>query len=236
MTFLTVCVPVATLWSEPGAARDVDTPATRDQPDVDAWLAALDAHVDGRTGLQGRVLTQLRAGEPAEPTGREEDGWAEVRCPWQPSSLHRDGYPGWLRAAHLDHAHPMAEVPRPAATTTGSLLSVARRHIGLAYLWGGTCPEGLDCSGLVHLAMRDLGLVVPRDAHDQQAFCRPVEPDDAQTGDLYFFAQDGRPAHHVGIVTSAGRMLHAPLTGARIVEEPLSPDRWATLSGAGRLP
>ncbi|HET7304507.1 MAG TPA: C40 family peptidase [Segeticoccus sp.] len=236
MTTLQVRVPVATLWSDPARARTVDAAATRDQPDIGHWLAALDADPEGRAGLHGRVVTQLLAGEPVLPTGAERDGWVEVRCPWQPSSQHADGYPGWVRQAHLgDAGHPGPASP-PAATTKGDLLAVAGRRTGLAYLWGGTCPQGLDCSGLVHLSMRELGRVVPRDAHDQQAFCREVDVADVRPGDLYFFARDSRPAHHVGIVSGPGRMLHAPETGARIVEELLSPDRQATLSGAGRLP
>lgn len=236
MTTLQVRVPVATLWSDPARARDVDEAATRDHPDVEQWLAALDANPEGRTGLHGRVVSQLLAGEPVLPTGRERDGWVEVRCPWQPSSLHADGYPGWVRGAHLDGARHADRVPSRGTTTEGDLLTVAGRHTGLAYLWGGTCPQGLDCSGLVHLSMRELGEVVPRDAHDQQAFCSELDVTEARPGDLYFFARDGRPAHHVGIVTGPGRMLHAPETGARIVEELLPPERQATLSGAGRLP
>ena len=44
-----------------------------------------------------------------------------------------------------------------------------------------------------------------------------------------------QPAHHVGIATGEGRMLHAPETGAVIVEEPLTPERLLTLSAAGRF-
>ena len=116
-----------------------------------------------------------------------------------------------------------------------ALVAQARLHLGLAYLWGGMSPYGLDCSGLVHLSLRSLGLLVPRDAHDQQDASTPVEVDAVRAGDLLFFARDGQPAHHVGIATGEGRMLHAPETGAVIVEEPLTPERLQTLSGAGRF-
>jgi cell wall-associated NlpC family hydrolase len=75
---------------------------------------------------------------------------------------------------------------------------------------------------------------MPRDAHDQHAACQPVPVEEAQAGDLYFFARPGRPAHHVGMVTGPGRMLHAA-EGRCVVEEALSPDRLATLTAAGRV-
>jgi cell wall-associated NlpC family hydrolase len=236
-----VAVPVATLWVAPDRPREVDAAAVADEPDVVSWLAALDAHPDddesgdGRLGLHGRVHTQLVSGEPVDVVAAVPayPGWLEVVCPWQPSSLDPRGYPGWVRAAHLGEGEP--DAPTGSADETRSGLDLAREHLGLPYLWGGTSPLGLDCSGLVHTVQRRLGHVVPRDAHDQQAALEPVDPADAEPGDLYFFARPGRPAHHVGIVTGAYRMIHAS-EGRAVVEEPLDEGRRATLSGAGRRP
>lgn len=239
-----VAVPVATLWVAPDRPREVDAAAIADDPDVVSWLAALDAHPDddetgdGRLGLHGRVHTQLVAGEPVDVVGAVPayPGWLEVVCPWQPSSLDPRGYPGWLRVAHL--VADAADEPEPPGPTDGAdldLFDLAREHLGLPYLWGGTSPLGLDCSGLVHTVQRRLGHVVPRDAHDQQAALQPVDPADAEPGDLYFFARRGGLAHHVGIVTGAYRMIHAS-EGRSVVEEPLDEGRRATLSGAARRP
>ena len=250
-----VRVPVTTLWVAPDRPRAVDAPAVADRPDVAGWLTALDAHAgddeagdesgDGRLGLHGRIHTQVLAGEPVTVVGGSPayPGWVEVVCPWQPSSLDPRGYPGWLRETHLigddtgghDDApedESWAVRPGPDGRTD---LALAREHLGLPYLWGGTSPLGLDCSGLVHLVHRELGRVLPRDAHDQQAAIEPVDPEDALPGDLYFFARPGEPAHHVGIVTGAYRMIHASERRA-VVEEPLDARRRATLTAAGRVP
>ena len=234
-----VTVPVTTLWTSARAPRELDAAAVADEPDVSAWLQLLDATPQGRLGLHGRTLTQLALGEPVEVLGDPAGGWVEVVCPWQPSSLDARGYPGWLPLGHLGAQPPTGSPDLPAARAGGgSFLERAGAHVGLRYLWGGMSSAGLDCSGLVHHAMRELGVVVPRDADDQHDACDPVALEDVQPGDLYFFAREGRRAHHVGIVTEPGRRLHAPEGDGRgaILEEPLDADRRATLVGAGRFP
>ena len=231
-----VTVPATMLWVEPTSPREIDAAAVAASPDVAAWLCDLDAVEDGRIGLHGRVESQLVRGEPVQVIGSRDD-WRQVICPWQPSSADPRGYPGWIPAAHLGEGEaPSSGAPAPDAQVSGAeLLTTARQRLGLPYLWGGMSAYGLDCSGLVHLSLRALGLVVPRDAHDQQDAATPVRPEDVRAGDLLFFARDGQPAHHVGIATGDGGMLHAPETGAVIVEEPLTRERQESLSGVGRF-
>jgi cell wall-associated NlpC family hydrolase len=131
------------------------------------------------------------------------------------------------------------EVRRTGAPVTFDperLLSGARQLLGLHYLWGGTCGWGVDCSGLVHLGFRVLGIVVPRDAHDQQAAAAPVPTGDARRGDLYFFAHPGQGVHHVGLVTAPEEMLHATEGTDRVEAGPLDAERRKSLYAAGRLP
>jgi cell wall-associated NlpC family hydrolase len=230
---LVCAVEVATMWTSPDAPRRVDAPALLDAPDLAAWGAALGR--EERLGLHGRVGTQLSAGEPAVVL-EERDGWARVAAPWQPSPRDPRGYPGWVRRAHLAAnadagAAPQAEI----AATPDALLAFARRFVGLRYLWGGTSPHGVDCSGLVHLAFRATGVVVPRDADAQHSATQSIEPGGERPGDLYFFARPDGFVYHVGFVTGAGVMLHAP-EGTELVEEaPISAERRGRLVGAGRL-
>jgi gamma-D-glutamyl-L-lysine dipeptidyl-peptidase len=237
MTRRVVGVDVATVWTSPSAARPIDEPAVRDVPDPQAWVASLDA--EARLGLHGRTLTQLLLGEPVDVHEETPDGWLSVSAPWQPAPEHEDGYRGWVRAAHVSESAVGVPAAPPGEIRAGRLevLAEARRFLGLQYLWGGMSPWGLDCSGLVHFANRRAGVVVPRDAYAQHAVTVAVPIDEAQPGDLYFFArQDGR-VFHVGFVTGPQRMLHAPETrGGGLIEEVLlPPERLATLVAAGRL-
>ncbi len=246
-SYALVSVPVTTLWIAPDRPRDIDAPIVAARPDAAAWLAALDAHPeddesgDGRLGLHGRVESQLVEGEPVIVVGTDESGtWTEVRCPWQPSPKDAAGYPGWVPTAHLTPSHS-APVPPVASEDAATLdgdhpaLVLARRHLGLRYLWGGLTPLGFDCSGLVHDVWRRLGVVVPRDAWVQAEHAQPVAIDAVGPGDLYFFGRPGRRIHHVGLVVSPGRMVHASETGGVLVEEDLGPERLETLVCAGRL-
>ncbi len=123
------------------------------------------------------------------------------------------------------------------------VLAAASQFLGLRYLWGGTSTWGLDCSGLVHLTLRSLAVLLPRDAHDQAASAdvEPVPLDEVQPGDLYFFARPGERVYHVGFVTSPVAadgtrwMLHAPEGGELIENAPLAPHRVETLVSAGRV-
>jgi cell wall-associated NlpC family hydrolase len=117
-----VCVPVATVWTSPEAPRDIDAAAVADLPDMAAWTAELDAEgtMERRHGLHGRTLTQLLLGEPAVVLEQRGE-WARVAALYQGSSAHEEGYPGWVRTAHLGTpvertGGPTAFVTRPGAT------------------------------------------------------------------------------------------------------------------------
>ncbi len=94
-------------------------------------------------------------------------------------------------------------------------VTTARQYLGVRYRWGGTDPStGLDCSGLVQLVYRRLGVALPRTSQQQEHSGTEVASlAQAQPGDLIFF---GEPAHHVGIYVGDGKMIDAPHTGSTV--------------------
>ena len=151
--------------------------------------------------------------------------------------------PGGRRGELPTTSARVSDEDEQSAKDPAPVLDAARAFLGLGYLWGGTSAWGIDCSGLVHLAWRSRGVLLPRDAHDQAAAgsVEEVPLDRVRTGDLYFFARPGRPVHHVGMATGpvlddgTRWMLHAPETGAVVEEAPLAPHRYETLVSAGRV-
>jgi gamma-D-glutamyl-L-lysine dipeptidyl-peptidase len=109
------------------------------------------------------------------------------------------------------------EFPLPDASTAG-IIAAGSELLGLPYLWGGLSGWGVDCSGLVHLAHRAMGLMVPRDSVDQLGVFGPVQGVPAVGQPVFFrYRTDSLRIHHVGLAVSGTTMLHAPKTG-RVVE------------------
>lgn len=231
-----VAVDVATVWSDPTAPRPVDAAAVADVPDLAAWAAALT--LNERIELHGLTETQLLRGEPVIEVNDWGD-WVRIAAPWQPSPDDARGYPGWVRRAHLAAAHqasePLIGPNAVIAADRESILGFARRFLGVKYLWGGLSEHGIDCSGLVHLAFRQAGLVIPRDADPQYAAATPIPIGLEEPGDLYFFAKEDGYVYHVGLVSGLRRMLHAPEASQLVEDTALSGRRLADLVAVGRL-
>mgnify|MGYP003303805286 CR=1 FL=1 len=123
-----------------------------------------------------------------------------------------------------------------APISGGSLLAEAEKYIGTPYVFGGTSPEGFDCSGLVYYALAQLGYPAARTAADQINMGRPIEREDLRAGDLVFFENTYTSGvSHVGIYAGGNKFLHAPNEGASVSYSSLS-GYWAEhYCGARRL-
>lgn len=116
------------------------------------------------------------------------------------------------------------------------LLAEAEKYIGTPYVFGGTTPEGFDCSGLVFYALGQLGYPAPRTAAEQIAMGSSVERKNLSPGDLVFFEDTYTSGvSHVGIYAGGNKFLHAPNDGSSVSYSSLS-GYWADhYCGARRL-
>ncbi len=117
---------------------------------------------------------------------------------------------GYVFAAHA----------APIGATEPDFVAVAEAFVGTPYLWGGRTSIGLDCSGLVQLALEAAGHAAPRDADMQAAeLGRVIELRGGaklRRGDLVFW--EG----HVGIMTTAKDFLHANAFHMAVEAEPFA--------------
>ncbi len=119
-----------------------------------------------------------------------------------------------------DGGYVVARHALPTGKAVDDPVAIAEAFVGTPYLWGGRTSIGLDCSGLVQLAVEAAGLSAPRDADMQAAeLGEPVdwrEGDALTRGDLVFW--EG----HVGIMTGAKDLLHANAHHMAVEIEPLA--------------
>jgi cell wall-associated NlpC family hydrolase len=122
---------------------------------------------------------------------------------------------------HLPLACLSAQPPR-----SPDIVAAAALYLGCPYLWGGRSWLGLDCSGLVQNAFRDIALTVMRDTDMQEDTIGERVPArgqaDLRRGDLLYlpghvliYAGDGAVIHADGLSMTVRRDDLAPLMRER---------------------
>jgi cell wall-associated NlpC family hydrolase len=206
-----VTVPLTNLYDKPGGVRDrqlllgagvtvidrdrghVFVQSTRDGycgwlaetavgrgPEPTHWVVAPSTHLYSEPVVQAPEIAGISLGSRVAVTG-SWGAWA--------------GTPhGYVPLAHL----------RPIEQWAPDPVTVAESLLGTPYLWGGNSRFGIDCSGLVQVAMHACGRECPGDSDMQMALGRALAPEERlQRGDLIFWKG------HVAMVVNPDVLIHA---------------------------
>ncbi|HVY08694.1 MAG TPA: peptidoglycan-binding protein [Mycobacteriales bacterium] len=209
-------------------------------PAVAVLETALDQPVDGEfTAATGKALSaaQQAAGLPVTATTSRKT-WKALTLTGTPVCTPGSTTPKLPKDYKAQQevrkqvAQLAADLLQQPGTTTNKIALAAvayeKKQIGKPYVYGATGPHSYDCSGLQMRSYLHAGLTLPRVAADQYAGSGPTFPlDQAQAGDLLFFASDVlKPTtiYHVAMYVGDGQVLDAPHTGANVGTQQL----WTT--------
>jgi cell wall-associated NlpC family hydrolase len=153
---------------------------------------------EGGAGAKTETSQETKKATKAE-TKKEakkisHDGWLQVRLP--------DKRSAWIQSSDVVTDLRPLSIPES--------IELARRFLGIPYLWGGTSSFGFDCSGFTQMLMRVRGINMPRDADKQAAWSGAVAVDRTtlQPGDLLFFGASARNITHTGMYIGDGQFIH----------------------------
>ncbi|MCC0052282.1 MAG: C40 family peptidase [Rhodobiaceae bacterium] len=217
-----VIVPVADVRPRPDPACSIDTQALYGEAltvfDISGGWAWVQLAADGYVGYVREEAIGQGAGEATHvvsvPRSFVYPG-ADLRFPHlkvlsMGSRLRITGAAETRGTAYAlldDGSAIIAAHLRPAADNAAEdAVSVAARFLATPYLWGGRSGFGIDCSGLVQMALAMTGKSAPRDSDQQAAgLGRIIDPetDGLRRGDLVFWKG------HVGFIEDPETLLHA---------------------------
>jgi cell wall-associated NlpC family hydrolase len=142
--------------------------------------------------------------EEAKAKSAQHDGWIHVRLPGMTNA--------WIQAGDVTTDSKPLSIPQS--------IELAKRFVGLPYLWGGRSSFGYDCSGFTQMLVRARGLEMPRDADKQAAWSgvTRVGRKDLQPGDLLFFGSSEKEIDHTGMYIGDGQFIQAATNDHPVIQ------------------
>jgi len=198
------------------------------------------ARVNLRSGsdLTSDVLSKLKRGQKVTIVGHAGD-WDHVKTP--------NGTNGWVLKLYVSrdlnavtrsgsksnrnvypHVYTKPAAPKSPAQPddentmdgdTDSIVETAMQYLGTPYRYGGSSPEGFDCSGLTKYVYAKNGVDIARVVAEQVGNGKSVSRSELKSGDLVFFNTDGARNYinHVGIYVGGGNFVHAASGNRKLV-------------------
>ncbi|MFC7329060.1 NlpC/P60 family protein [Marinactinospora rubrisoli] len=186
------------------------------------------ARLDEFAGSSERLLTLRQEAEDARDAAKEQteelaDQQEKIEEKLAEQEELLAGFAGENPIAGTSDNAGGASYSGSATGNARAAVDFAFSKIGTPYLWGGTGPNGYDCSGLMQASWGAAGVSIPRTTYTQFELPNKVSYEDLQPGDIMFFFDD---LGHNGMYVGNGQMVHAPSSGKTVSVVNLA-DYWA---------
>lgn len=132
---------------------------------------------------------------------------------------------------------PVAPPPQMLAGPAlgAQIVESAKQYLGVPYVWGGSTPQGFDCSGLVGYVFEQQQISLPRTSRQLYQTGTSIAKTQLQPGDLVFFNTSGAGVSHVGISLGGTQFISAT-SSAGVKIDTLDEGYWsARYLGARRV-
>lgn len=171
------------------------------EPDVTRHKPIITIPFESRVEVIPEETPEKKKGEKKKES---HEGWLQVRLPDKSSA--------WIQSGDV--------VSDPKPLTIPESIDLAKRFLGIPYLWGGRSSYGFDCSGFTQMLVRARGINMPRDADQQAVWTGVITVDrkDLQPGDLLFFGSSRRDITHTGMYIGDGQFIHGTTNGHPVVQ------------------
>lgn len=193
------------------------------------------------------VLASFANGTTVSVTGIS-GGWYQVTYGSQTGYVHPDYLTFTASSASVDPESGAASAQTNTITPSSNVvsytgtsekraevLSYAAQFLGTPYVYGGSTPDGFDCSGFTSYVFKNTVGSIPRVAQAQFDATTRVAMDELLPGDLVFFGSSASSISHVGIYVGDGTFIHSPHTGEVVKYESLSGSYETRFQGGGRV-
>lgn len=167
-------------------------------------------------GTNYERVTKVSTGKKVTILG-EENGWYQISF---------GGTTGYVLSDYIFEGSSL-----PASSIGEQIVATAQQYIGTRYVYGGSSPNGFDCSGFTMYLYKQFGYSLPHTASGQYAnYGVKVSKSDLLPGDLVFFTSPGNGGriNHVGLYMGDGNVIHARYSVGRVHINSLSESYYAS--------